>query len=179
MWLASLVLGHPEYPWWQATAGIVFMYFWIHTIHRLLHLVPTTGIMGLINTHMKYHHQPADAKPLPRWIELVFETATDMGMNLLLLVIQWLSGVVIVPSAIIVFFTLTYMSVHILNYSIIGSETHRRHHTGLDVNYGPDTIDHIMGTNYDSTWEDMTPIIFNSAVVFVIVNYIKQRLYTA
>lgn len=175
-WLCCLFLSYPSYPWWQATAGIVFMYYWIHTIHRLLHEVPTTGPFGFLNTHMKYHHQPKESKPLPRWIELVLETLTDIWMNMLLFVLQAAIGIHFVPPIIILFFTLSYMSIHIVNYSIFGSETHKRHHLSINKNFGPDMVDHILGTNFDSTWEDTTHTIPNGLLVTGILVLIKDYL---
>jgi sterol desaturase/sphingolipid hydroxylase (fatty acid hydroxylase superfamily) len=169
MWLCSIGLAYPERGLINATFGIVFMYFWVYFVHRSLHLLPNWA-----TTHMSFHHAAADAKPLPRWLELVFETATDAGMNLALLVVQWVAGYQLVHPLIVVFFTLTYMSAHIINYSICGSETHRIHHTELNKNFGPDTVDHIVGTNFDESFEDMTPIMFNAACSFVIIGYIKD-----
>lgn len=175
-WLCSLFLAWPAYSWWQITAGIVFMYFWIHTIHRLLHEVPTEGLLGLFNTHMKYHHQPKEAKPLSRPLELFLETFTDLGMNLLLLGIQIVIGIHFVPPIVILFFTLSYMSIHIVNYSIFGSETHKRHHLSINKNFGPDTIDHIMGTNFDESWEDTNHTIPNSILVATMLRLFRDKL---
>ena len=169
MWVCSLLLVYPERGLINVTCGIVTMYFWAYFIHRSLHIIPSW-----MSTHMEFHHAAADAKPLPRWLELVFETVTDLGMNLPLIFLQWLAGYQFVHPLIVVFYTLTYMSTHIINYSMFGSQTHRLHHTELNKNFGPDTIDHIIGSNYDDSFEDMTPILFNSAAAFVIVGYIKD-----
>ena len=171
MWLCSLLLVYPERGLIDLTFGIVFMYFWVYLVHRSLHLLPAWA-----TTHISFHHAPADAKPLPRWLELVLETVTDAGLNLSLLLLQSLVGYQLVHPLIIVFFTVTYVATHIINYSIYGSVTHRLHHTELNKNFGPDTIDHLFGTNYDSTFEDMTPIMFNAAMAFVIIGYIKDRV---
>lgn len=175
IWLGAILLSHPERSIINATFGITFVHFWVYFVHRAIHLLPRGGVIEYINTHMRCHHAGPDEKPLPRWLELCFETLTDLGMNLSLLAVQYLIGYHLVAPSIILFFTLTYMTTHIVNYSIIGSETHRRHHTSLNKNFGPDTIDHIVGTNYDESFEDMTPILFNASIVFVIMNYIKQH----
>ena len=171
MWVWALILVYPDRGFIDATFGIIFVYFWVYFVHRVLHHIPLA-----VNTHMQFHHAGPDEKPLPRWLELVFETVTDAGMNMSLLLLQWLVGYHLVHPLIIVFFTLTYVSIHIINYSIIGSQTHRTHHLVLDKNFGPDTIDHIVGTNFDESFEDMTPLIFNGAVAFVIVGYIKDHI---
>jgi len=96
-------------------------------------------------------------------------------MSFSLLFLQWLSGLWIVPISVIVFYAVTYTSVHIINYSIIGSETHRNHHKDTTTNYGPDTLDHIFGTSYDDTYEDLMPISLNAVGAFVFVSCLKHH----
>lgn len=96
-----------------------------------------------------------------------------MGMNLSLLGIQWLVGIYIVPVSCIVLFAVAYMSVHIFNYSIVGSDVHRVHHLTLNKNFGPDTMDHIYGTNLNEETEDMDPLALNAVLAFFLVRGLK------
>ena len=97
-------------------------------------------------------------------------------MSFSVLGVQWLTGIWIVPVSVILFYACVYTSAHIVNYSMIGSQTHRNHHKDLTTNYGPDTLDHFFGTNYDDTFEDLTPISLNAIGSFVVVYGLKQCL---
>ena len=167
------ILSSPERHWFHAGFGLVVMYFWVYLIHRGIHALPKTGIFEYINTHYLFHHQPL--KLIDRRVELMLETVTDMSMSLSLLALQWATGVWFVPTSVILFYAFTYTSTHIFNYSIIGSETHRNHHKNLDTNFGPDTLDHLFGSNYDDTMEDLMPIAINGVCSFAVVYALKQH----
>jgi hypothetical protein len=83
--LVSMIITGNEASRLRAILGMIFMHAWVYWTHRGLHMLPRDGIIGMLNTHMRFHHAPADAKPLPRWLELALETITDLGMNLSLL----------------------------------------------------------------------------------------------
>jgi len=171
--ICSILVSYPDRNLIQITLGISFMYFWIYFVHRSLHMLPRDGLIGSLNTHWLYHHQPE--KLLDRRIELCFEAVTDIGMNYSLLVVQWVTGVWFVPFSVVLMFGLIYTSVHIVNYSIIGSKTHKKHHMNVDTNYGPDPVDHIYGTNHDDTFEDMLPFTINAAFSCAFIYYMKDK----
>lgn len=173
IWIFSIFLAYPDRNLVQLTIGVIFVEFWIYFIHRLGHSMPKEGILGALNTHWNFHHQ--HHKLLDRRIELIIEMFTDLSMNFTLLGIQWLTGVWFVPLSIILYHALVYTSVHIINYSMIGSETHKKHHLNHDTNYGPDTMDHIFSSSEDGELEDMTPIIINAIVGFGIIFYLKSH----
>lgn len=173
IFLCSVILAAPERHWLSAGFGIGFMYFWVYLVHRGIHHLPKDGIFQYTNTHYLFHHQ--HDKLLDRRVELALETITDASMSLSVLLIQWLTGIWLVPISVILFYALTYTSTHIINYSIIGSETHRNHHKNTDTNYGPDTLDHLFGTSYDDKFEDLTPISLNAIGAFIIVFWLKQH----
>ena len=174
--LASMIITDNEASRLQAVIGIMLMHAWVYWTHRGLHMLPRDGIIGMLNTHMRFHHAPAPAKPLPRWLELLFETVTDLGMNLSLLGIQWSIGYYPVPISCIVLFSIAYTTVHLVNYSIVGSVEHKRHHVLLDKNYGPDTMDHLCGTNYDDSAEDWDLLAVNALVAFYITRSLKSQI---
>jgi hypothetical protein len=173
IFVCSVILASPERHWLHAGIGIGIMYFWVYFVHRAIHGLPKDGIFQYINTHYIFHHQ--HNKLLDRRVELVLETLTDLGMSISLFVIQWLTGIWLVPISVILFYALTYTSTHIINYSIVGSETHRNHHKDSDTNYGPDTLDHLFGTSYDDKYEDLTPIALNAIGAFIVVYALKQQ----
>ena len=154
---ASLLLVSPETPILQTVLAVLLVHGWVYFVHRASHLIPN----AFFNTHMKYHHQ-FPPKTIPRHLELFYETFFDSGMNLLLFGVQKALGVNWIPVPVILLFTVTYMSIHIINYSIFGSTFHRRHHDTLDKNFAPDAMDHIMGTNYNEEFEDLNPCSLNA-----------------
>lgn len=173
---AAMTISRPERSWWSAAAGIIFMHMWVYWTHRGLHLLPRTGIIGMLNTHIRFHHAGPDEKPLPRWLELLFETLTDLGMILSLLAVQYAVGLHPVPTSCIVLFAIAYTSVHLVNYSIVGSVEHRRHHTELDKNFGPEPMDHWCGTNYDKSAENLDPLALNAIFAYYATRLLKNWL---
>jgi len=157
----------------QILGGLAFAHWWVYFVHRGLHDLPRSGAFATLNTHWLFHHQ--QTKLIDRRLELLLETFTDLGMNLSLGLIQWLTGVWLVPFSVMLFFALTYTSTHIINYSIIGSDTHRAHHKNLDTNFGPDPMDHLFGTNDDETHENLLPMCVNAIGAFVVVYMLKQH----
>jgi len=168
----SILLASPETGFFQSIVGICIMYFWVYFVHRLLHYLPTEGPFRYLNLHWIFHHQPL--KLLPRPIELFLETLNDMNMSLSVFFIQYMTGIWIVPPSIILFYAIWYTSVHIVNYSIIGSPIHRDHHKNVGTNFGPDVIDQMFGTNHESTKEDLILISPNMVIAFGIVFVLKE-----
>jgi sterol desaturase/sphingolipid hydroxylase (fatty acid hydroxylase superfamily) len=174
IWICSLALKSPSTPWYQATFGIAFMHFWVYWVHRSLHYIPTDGIIGFLNTHIRFHHQ--FDKPIPRELELFFEVIIDLAMNLSLLLLEWLFNFYIIPVPIIVLFGIAYTSVHLINYSIIGNIFHRRHHTSINKNYAPDIADHVFGTNYNEEMEDLVYTSLNAFWTMLVLYPLKEYL---
>lgn len=167
-----IILCSPERNIVEAILGISIMYFWVYFVHRGLHFLPTEGPFRYLNTHWIFHHQPL--KILDRRVELMLETLNDMTMSLCIIFLQMLTGVWIVPTSIVLFYGIWYTSVHIINYSIIGSQVHRDHHKNVGTNFGPDVVDQLFGTNHEPTKEDLIPFAINSVVAFVVVLLLKE-----
>ena len=170
----SIVLSSPEKEWYQAVIGLMIMYVWVYFVHRSLHSLPMDNFLQNFNTHYIFHHGPE--KILDRRIELAIEMVNDFFMSFSVLVVQWITGIWIVPISVILFYAFTYTSAHIINYSIIGSETHRKHHINMHTNFGPDTLDHIFGTSFDGKFEDLMPISVNAIGAFVAVYILKDHI---
>jgi hypothetical protein len=173
IWLAAILIVYPDRDIFQIIFGVFFVQFWSYFVHRLGHEMPTDGIIGMFNTHWHFHHQPT--KILPRGVELFIEGLTDVFLNFTLLIIQLVTGVMFVPFSIILLNAIIYTSIHIVNYSIIGSPTHKKHHLNHNTNFGPDTWDHIFSSSEDGEIEDLTHICFNTVVAFVVVLALKRH----
>ena len=171
----STLLAYPDAGFFRIFIGLSIIYFWVYFVHRALHYLPTEGPLKYINTHWIFHHQPL--KILPRWFELFLETMTDMSMSLSFLLLQYMTGIWIVPVSIILFFGIWFTSVHIVNYSIIGSQVHRDHHKNVGTNFGPDVIDHMFGTNHEPVREDLIPLSPNIIFAFAVTFLLKQCIH--
>jgi hypothetical protein len=159
----------------QIVIGVFLVHGWVYFVHRGLHLIHELEVLDFLNTHMVYHHQ--SDKTIPRYLELFYEGLTDLSMNLSLIPVQWLIGVELIPTPVILLFALTYSSIHIINYSIVGSTFHRRHHTSLNKNYAPDAMDHLCGTNYNEEFEDLNPTCLNIIGVVALLYPLKDYIF--
>jgi len=169
-----ILLVAPERSMVSAILGLSFMYFWVYFFHRALHFLPTEGPLKYINTHWIFHHQPL--KILDRRVELALEMVNDLAMSLTVLWIQGMTGIWVVPTSVILFYAIWYTSVHIVNYSVIGSQIHRDHHKNVGTNFGPDVLDHAFGTNHESKKEDLIDLAPNMVITFGIVMLLKQTI---
>lgn len=173
-WFAY-ILTHPCDPLFLLS-GIVCMPLWLYWSHRLLHLIPRDSLILLPVFHIWGHH--GSPKPIPnRTLELIAETVWESFFWIFLPIwLQRVTGFHFIPTSIVLLTSFMWISIHIVNYSMFVSETHSRHHANTTINYGPDVIDHIFGTNYDETHEDTTAYIFNEIGSAVAVLYLKHYL---
>jgi len=171
LFVFTVLVSYPERSPLSAGIGLMIMYTWVYFSHRVIHMLPTS----VLNLHVYVHHQ--HEAPIDRRIELFIEAIHDLFMSLNVLLIQSLVGIHIVPTSVILFYGILYTSVHIVNYSLVGNETHRGHHKNMYTNYGPDTMDHLFGTSGDGVWEDLTPITMNAVMVAPIVLGLKELFH--
>jgi len=171
----AYILTHPCDPLFLLS-GIVGMPLWLYLSHRALHLIPKDSFVLTPVFHIWGHH----GKPKPitnRTLELIAETVWESFFWIFLPIwLQHITGLHFIPTSIVLLGAFMWISIHIINYSIIGSETHSRHHKDTTVNYGPDVVDHFFGTNYDHTHEDTTYYCFNAFGSALAVLCLKQYL---
>lgn len=174
-WLAYL-LTKPCDPIYLLS-GIVLMPLWLYWSHRMLHWIPLNSNSLYPVFHIWGHH--GSPKPITnRTLELIAETVWEVFFWVFLPIwLQHVSGIHIIPTSIVLLGSFMWISIHIFNYSIFGSETHSRHHKDVTVNYGPDIVDHLFGTNYDHTHEDTTYYVINAMFSAVAVLYLKHSLH--
>ena len=142
--------------------AIIGLYFYSYFIHRAYHLIPQN-----INPHMIHHKN----KSLPRIINLTIECLTNASFFILLYLFQNFIGYQIFPNMLILYYGIIYVSVHIINFSLFGNDAHKKHHNekyNKYYNYGPDSIDHIMNTNYDDKWENIIHQLPNILISYII-----------
>jgi len=161
--LAIFIIGFPYLSFPQIILQGTMMQAFQYFSHRFVHILPKNSfIFHTFLHHGKYFQS--------RLLELFIETVGEMISYIAIPIgLQYLFGVELIHPLIIIFTSLVYISVHIINYSIFGSDTHSRHHKDPSVNFGPDFYDHIFGTNYDSTYENMHPMYINIIIITILL----------
>ena len=146
------------------------MFFVYNFGHQLLHMFP--------NLHLQLHHKKEIKVPrsVELFIEYIFEFICSSGWIYLL---QYVTGVWIIPTTVILFIVFMFTNVHILWYSMIQNDTHSAHHKDPTKNFGPSFVDHLIGTNATEKYEDMNqfvPFVLMSALVLHFVkNYFQWK----
>ena len=172
----SYILTHPCDPLYLLS-GVVCMPLWLYWSHRALHWIPTTSPVLYPVFHIWGHH--GIPKPITnRTLEILAETVWEIFFWIFLPIwLQHITGFHFIPTSIVLLSSIMWISIHMINYSIVGSTTHGRHHNDVNVNYGPDMIDHMIGTNYDDTHEDTTYCVLNAIGAALAVLYLKHSLH--
>ena len=163
---AALLTYETHHPF-HAVISISFLTFYSYFIHWIIHKLPYN-----INIHMLFHHTKMSCPE----IGLLIEFAYNILFFVFFYFLQVLTGLEIVPDIIILFYSVVYVSIHIINYSIFSVRTHTMHHIMLDenvlCNYSPDIFDHYFGTNYDDCYENFSHFIPNIVVAFLVTYYV-------
>jgi len=141
IWLVTVsMLGMDNFPFaicvGQSLIMLCVMYFG--------HVIGHFPIFENINPHILMHHKH---KFLPRWLELSIESTYPFIVSFIIYKISLSTF----SQSIILAVPMLYDFVHILDYSILGSDTHRQHHTYNNCNYEPIFMDVIFGTRCDNS----------------------------
>jgi hypothetical protein len=163
-------LLEPDVPLLQLTTGGAFMFMWAYWTHRLWHTFPYTGVFYYLNPHLSIHH--AEQKQVPRWLDIVIEALQNLFWFVPLYILQECTQIHIVPTSIILFGALIYASIHLVNYTFFTFDKHVAQHKDPNVNFGPDILDHIFGTNSDPSFEPMHHFIPNALASYLLIRYI-------
>jgi len=146
--------------------AVIFLGLGSYFYHRFLHILPVNAI----NAHIYVHHSPH--KTISRTLDLILEMLPPIVYISSLLLLQEFVNIHIVPHNVAFLGGLYYMSYHIINYSIFGSSFHEKHHKYKNVNFTPDFCDHIFGTNATEEFEDMSHMIPNIIVSYLVTCYL-------
>jgi len=115
------------------------------------------------------HHTKEKKDTFINIISEVFIELFSTGGFLLLFDIPYFS------KSLIIYYPLLYTTIHFINYRFY-KEYHAEHHKNTSVNYGPSIMDHLLGTNYDDSFENMNDHIVNCIVIFVVLFFIKTLI---
>jgi len=157
----------------ETATSLWIITFYSYLIHVLLHIIPTN-----FNVHYLFHH----VYNLTPAFNLSVEFLTNIFVFVLFYALQRMLNTKVVSDEILLYYSMVYVSGHIINYSIFKVRNHEIHHMNVDMNrednvtkicnYGPDPYDHIIGTNYDNCWEDYMHLVPNIGVSFLTCYYI-------
>jgi hypothetical protein len=148
---------------------IIGLMYYSYFIHILLHIIPEK-----YNPHLAFHHNiEQNSTKNGRIISFIIESFfVNVGMFLLLYYFQILIKYELFPPILIMYYGTIYITVHNINYSILHIGNHEKHHLGdkgeITTNFGPDTLDHFLGTNQDSVFEHMYHNIPNIIFAFLL-----------
>jgi len=171
--ICGIILKSPGTSILTVYLSILFMPFWAYIMHRTLHNIDTWDIIKQFNPHILFHH--SYDKPLPRSLELFIEVMTDIFIiNLSIIPLQFILGANLLSLSSVLLFTLTYTSIHLINYSIIGTKFHGMHHKTKNTNFAPDNMDHFFGTNFNEEREDLNPVVLNTIGSAAVLYYFRD-----
>jgi sterol desaturase/sphingolipid hydroxylase (fatty acid hydroxylase superfamily) len=170
----AILLCYKKYSPLYIILCINFLFIYSYLIHRLFHNLPKP-----LNIHIDYHHKIVENN-YKKYFNLIIELIANIMFFMLLYLIQHFTNIYLIPNILIFYYGFIYVSVHIINYSILHvSEEHVIHHktsnedSRITYNYGPDLIDHIFSSNYSREFENYNHIIPNVLIAFL-MSYMKN-----
>ena len=141
---------------------------WVYWIHRLSHMLPDS----VFNYHIYSHHNKK--LDLPRHMELFLEFYCNMSWFLLLILLQYITGIEIAPKLLILFIGIWYSSAHVINLSMYPNKEHRTHHVETGFNYGPSYMDFVFKTLKVEEGYTNDSQVINGAIIFTVFDLIKH-----
>ena len=133
----------------------VYSYF----THILLHMIPEK-----YNIHLLLHHNKECEKNILHIIKTIF---FDILRFFMLYYCQVLVNYEVFPPILILYYSIIYITVNNINYSVfrLGNSDH---HSNKTTNFGPDSLDNLLGTNNTTTFEHMYHYILNIIFSFLV-----------
>jgi hypothetical protein len=175
--LSLFILQKEKYSTLHIITSSLYLWMLVYFVHRSIHYLPIDTCIYYINLHLRLHHEKKGY--ISRFIELSIETIQQVIWFIVYAIFQYILDIQIVSNTALLFMAILYTSTHTINYSLLGSNVtksykHESHHKNPNVNYSPDFMDHIFGTNSDSTLENMSHTIPNILCSFVLVYFLKS-----
>jgi len=145
IWILSVsLLALPEYTLTNAIIQSIFILIWSYTGHVFAHMISTDWPFNILNPHVYLHHKKS--VDLPRWLELIIEAIVNFFGFFIFIIIQNIFNFKIFSTSLLLGAAFLYITIHILDYSIIGKEDHKLHHTKTFCNYDPEIFDTLFNT---------------------------------
>jgi hypothetical protein len=158
--LFGIILTYKTISPFYSTFLIFGLGYYYYFIHILLHMIPEK-----YNFHLLLHHnvKQSDKNILHYTKAIIF----DICCCFVLYYFQILINYELFPPILILYHSIIYTTVNNINYSILHLGNYLQH---LDktTNFGPDSIDHLLGTNNNATFEHMYHYILNTIFAFLV-----------
>jgi len=149
-------------------ASMLIIGYYSYFIHRLIHKIPKE-----YNPHTLFHHSK---NVNDFWLNLIIETTVNVLFFVIFYYAKVLFKLKFIPTILVVYYGIIYVSVHVINYSILHlGKNHRNHHLDQTqkCNFGPDPLDHLLNSNCNSNYENLLHMLPNILVAFLIAEYVK------
>jgi hypothetical protein len=171
----SILLSQPHYSILSGVLQTTFIIAWTYFGHIFAHMISERPPINILNTHVSMHHDSSGR--WPRWLNLLVEAISNSLGFIILLIVQWISGIELLSTSVVLFSALLYVFIHILDYSILGNSEHRLHHIKTFCNYAPDFMDAAFGTRCepDAPFYDQNIEVLHAVVAFLIVSIFKRN----
>lgn len=163
------MLGIPHFSILASIAQVIVLLLYTYFGHRFAHTISQYTPINYINPHIFVHHN--NIYNLPRWLNLLQEAFMNAFAFLIILVIQYLCGIHIFSTSIVVCAALLYVFIHIADYSFRGNKEHTLHHQFHTCNFAPNFMDVLFETRCeppDTPYSDGTNEIIHGIVAVVI-----------
>ena len=169
----SALLALPKYSISAALLQAIILLVWSYAGHFLAHLVSSEGPLSILNPHVYLHHEKA--AQIPRPLELAIETVVNFMGFFFIFILQKITDIELFSPSMIIGAALLYITVHILDYSVVGNVNHRLHHAKTYCNYDPEFMDTLFGTRCEpeKPYTNMVWEIPHAIMAFAVAAAIK------
>ena len=116
--------------------------------------------------HTIHHNTKINKKSKNIFIEFILNIISQGGF---LAVIVYLLKYI--DFQLFIWWAILYATIHNINYNLISSETHRKHHVNCNTNYGIEQWDILFNSMYDNNFEDINHYSINIIIFTVLMVY--------
>lgn len=175
IFVCVFIISYPNITNGIITFLMTFVYSYL--LHKATHID-----INLFSIAHHYHHDAIPPTIFSTIIELIAELGI-LSVCIPLWIIDYIWNVHLINEWVVLFFTLLYISVHNINYSILHvNNSHKLHHENVYTNIGPDFCDILFQTKHpeDDDVENMYHYIINliiCAVVILFFQYLCKNEY--
>jgi len=173
----SMTLALPAFSLLSAFLQTILILLWSYWGHRFIHTVSAIYPISLLNSHVSIHHD--HVIPVPQWFNLILETFVNFMGFFFIVIIQQLTGIHIFSTSLILGAAFLYITIHILDFSLIGNPGHILHHERTFCNYDPEFMDTLFKTRCEpgTPYRNMSNEILHSIFAFLIAMGFKTMLH--
>jgi len=158
--LFGIILTYKTISPFYSTFLIFGLGFYSYFMHVVLHMIPEK-----YNPHLLIHHNIN--KPDKNIFHNIKSIILDICCFFILYYFQILINYELFPPILILYYSIIYITVNNINYSILHLGNYS-HYLDKTTNFGPDPVDHLLGTNNNETFEHMYHYILNIIFAFLV-----------